>query len=96
MVLEALVTSHDTYESPNNVETLHKLVPQIECLRVDLSNRNAALGDLCTAKLSAVSELQGEVKVLRLQRPNAFGHRNASNCCGNLSITLTRQRTQLQ
>ena len=74
VVSEVHVTSHDTNELPNDTETLHKQLREarleIEGLRTELSNRNAALDDLrsqlatATHKLAAVDELQAEVEAL--------------------------------
>ena len=96
VVPEVHVTSHDTNELPNDTETLHKQLREarleIEGLRTELSNRNAALDDLrsqlaaATHKLAAVDELQAEVEALTksLKQQTAKAKRFWSQKCEQL------------
>ena len=75
MVPESLVTPREVYESPNKTDTqreqLREARLEIEGLRIDLRNRNAALDEVrleleaSKRKLAAVDELQREVATLR-------------------------------
>ena len=75
VVPEARMTSREAAELRSDIETLHKQLHEahleIEGLRIELGNRNAALDDLrselavATRKLATVDELQGEVESLK-------------------------------